>query len=251
MSNLQKTLALNTKTGSSTRKLILFKLADQANDLGECYPSLRTICEHCEISKNTALSNIRKLEEMGLVDISQRRDPKGRQTSNRYQLKLQGSVSALCDSLQGAAVGGDQGAAVGGDQGAAVGGVITLNHHNEPSKRTNISNEVPQIIPDKPGGYYEFIKEYPKIGKWDSPRLKSAYHEAVHELDGHDPLMFALKLFAEVMKIKDVGQYEMTNPENWLKRGQYNVDWSTEKTKALNATGQIDWSAIEGADVEY
>lgn len=131
MSNLQITLALGTKTGSATRKLILFKLADQANDDGECWPSMKTICEHCEISKNTAIANIRKLQDLGVLESEKTRDPRGRQSSNKYTLKLQSAKTAPCQNQS--SVDDLPEFSSRQNQSSAAGGVITLNPQLEPS----------------------------------------------------------------------------------------------------------------------
>jgi hypothetical protein len=43
--------AMAIKTGNPIRKLVLIKLADNANDSGECWPSYKHIADHCECSK--------------------------------------------------------------------------------------------------------------------------------------------------------------------------------------------------------
>jgi hypothetical protein len=43
--------AMKIKVGNPLRKLVLLKLADNASDLGECWPSYQHIADQCEISK--------------------------------------------------------------------------------------------------------------------------------------------------------------------------------------------------------
>ncbi|WP_407547026.1 helix-turn-helix domain-containing protein [Vibrio parahaemolyticus] len=79
--------AMKQKVGNPLRKLVLLKLADNANDQGECWPSHQYVAEQCEISKSTVRKHISDLRSMGLLRIENRVGPKGN-TSNLYTLKL-------------------------------------------------------------------------------------------------------------------------------------------------------------------
>ncbi len=79
--------AMTVKAGSPTAKLILLKLADNANDKGECWPSLKNIAEHCEVSQKTVITNIKKLEDLGYVKKINRFNDKGK-TSNLYVITI-------------------------------------------------------------------------------------------------------------------------------------------------------------------
>ena len=79
--------AMTVKAGSPTAKLILLKLADNANDKGECWPSLKNIAEHCEVSQKTVITNIKKLEGLGYVKKINRFNDKGK-TSNLYVITI-------------------------------------------------------------------------------------------------------------------------------------------------------------------
>ncbi|EMQ3722422.1 helix-turn-helix domain-containing protein, partial [Salmonella enterica subsp. enterica serovar Lubbock] len=59
--------AMSIKVGNPLRKLVLIKLADNANDEGECWPSYQHIADQCEVSRSTVKSHIRALEDMGLL----------------------------------------------------------------------------------------------------------------------------------------------------------------------------------------
>jgi len=67
MSMTLMTQAMSIKVGNPIRKLVLIKLADNANDKGECWPSYQHIADQCEIGRSTVKAHIRALEEMGLV----------------------------------------------------------------------------------------------------------------------------------------------------------------------------------------
>lgn len=59
--------AFKMKVGNPLRKLVLIKLADNANDAGECWPSYQHIADQCEIGRSTVKGHIRALEGMGLL----------------------------------------------------------------------------------------------------------------------------------------------------------------------------------------
>lgn len=80
-------MAMKTTVGNPLRKLVLIKLADNANDTGECWPSYKDIADQCEIAKSTVREHIRALVEVGLVSIEHRTGPKGHK-SNMYRLHL-------------------------------------------------------------------------------------------------------------------------------------------------------------------
>ncbi|QQX78537.1 helix-turn-helix domain-containing protein [Shewanella sp. KX20019] len=79
--------AMKAKVGNPLRKLVLIKLADNASDAGECWPSYQHIAEQCEIAKSTVRKHIKELEEAGLLTITNRKGPKGN-SSNLYILTL-------------------------------------------------------------------------------------------------------------------------------------------------------------------
>ena len=89
--------AMQIETGNPITKLILMKLADNANDNGDCWPSLETISRICEVSLRTSKSHIKKLEEMGLISIK-KRPLKSGGYSNFYTVNISDSHSASDDS---------------------------------------------------------------------------------------------------------------------------------------------------------
>ncbi|HHO9579702.1 TPA: helix-turn-helix domain-containing protein [Escherichia coli] len=113
--------AMNIKVGNPLRKLVLIKLADNANDNGECWPSYQHVADQCEVSRSTVKSHIRALEEMGLLKREFRRKGELNQ-SNVFYLTLDNAQQIQPESGgAGAALGGGAGAARGG-AGAARGG---------------------------------------------------------------------------------------------------------------------------------
>lgn len=83
--------AMKTKVGNPLRKLVLIKLADNASDQGECWPSYQHIADQCEIDRSTVRKHIKHLEAQGLVRIENREGPKGNST-NLYYLTLRNPV---------------------------------------------------------------------------------------------------------------------------------------------------------------
>lgn len=93
MSMMLMVKAFGLKVGSAPRKLVLLKLADNANDKGECWPSYQHIADQCEISKRSAMNHIDALCKAGYVRKQHREGPKGN-SSNMYYLVLGGEKSA-------------------------------------------------------------------------------------------------------------------------------------------------------------
>ncbi|MCE9893841.1 helix-turn-helix domain-containing protein [Citrobacter portucalensis] len=97
--------AMQIKVGNPLRKLVLLKLADNASDQGECWPSYQYIADQCEISKRSVMSHIDDLCQSGLLKKVFRKGPKGNST-NIYILTLPSagySLPSAGDSLGGSA----------------------------------------------------------------------------------------------------------------------------------------------------
>ncbi|HIG8608205.1 TPA: helix-turn-helix domain-containing protein [Klebsiella pneumoniae] len=139
--------AMKIKVGNPLRKLVLLKLADNASDLGECWPSYQHIADQCEISKRSVMNHIQALCECGLIKKELRTGPKGN-SSNVYQLNLRSardspggsanrSLPGATDSLLGA----------GDSPGGSAGDAPRISHSfepvnesvNEPIKHTGAS----------------------------------------------------------------------------------------------------------------
>ena len=81
--------AMKARVGSPMRKLVLIKLADNANDDGECWPSYRHIAEQCETGRATVKRHIKGLQEAGFVSVEWRNDGK---SSNLFRLHFDGQT---------------------------------------------------------------------------------------------------------------------------------------------------------------
>ncbi|HHF8231938.1 TPA: helix-turn-helix domain-containing protein [Klebsiella pneumoniae] len=126
--------AMKIRVGNPLRKLVLLKLADNASDLGECWPSYQHIADQCEISKRSVMNHIEALCECGLIKKESRTGPKGN-SSNIYQLTLRGAG----DSPGGSADRSPPGAAVslggaGDSPGGSAGDAPRISHSFEPVK---------------------------------------------------------------------------------------------------------------------
>ena len=85
--------AMSIKVGNPLRKLVLIKLADNANDIGECWPSISYIADQCEISDRSVQKHIQALSESGLLWIEFRKAEGGKNKSNVYHLTLNNTAS--------------------------------------------------------------------------------------------------------------------------------------------------------------
>lgn len=81
--------AFETKIGNPARKLVLLKLADQANDNGLCWPSYATIAAACEVDRRTVIRHIKQLEKDGFLRVEKTYNKEaGKNFSNRYHLTI-------------------------------------------------------------------------------------------------------------------------------------------------------------------
>lgn len=121
---------MNCKVGNPARKLVLLKLADNANDDGICFPSYQYIADKCEMTRRSAINHIEYLIKMGLVSKKERKNKDG-SISNLYFLHLeQGSENI---SL------GSENFALGGSENISPITSHSLEPVNEPKKTTQKS----------------------------------------------------------------------------------------------------------------
>jgi hypothetical protein len=70
-----------------TPKLVLMALADEADDIGFCFPSQRRLAAKCSITDRTVRRMLVELETKGYVTLERRHRADGSRTSNGYRLK--------------------------------------------------------------------------------------------------------------------------------------------------------------------
>ena len=129
--------AMQIKAGSPASKMVLLKLADNANDKGECWPSYENIAEVCEMSRRSAINHVEKLIEQGLLRKVERKGPKGN-SSNQYFLTLGGEKSAPHPS-ENSALGGEKSAPHPSENSAPES--VSSESVKEPEKTKKLSPE--------------------------------------------------------------------------------------------------------------
>lgn len=134
--------AMKVKVGNPLRKLVLLKLADNASDQGECWPSYQHIADQCEISRRSVMNHVAALCESGLMRKETRSGPKGN-GSNFYRLTLSGantSARVVQDIHQGGeanspgAGAGDSPDGAPHSPGGSEGDSPRISHSSEPVK---------------------------------------------------------------------------------------------------------------------
>ncbi|EKS9278095.1 helix-turn-helix domain-containing protein [Salmonella enterica] len=135
--------AMSIKVGNPLRKLVLIKLADNANDEGECWPSYQHIADQCEVSRSTVKIHIRALEDMGLLKREFRRKGELNQ-SNVFYLTLDNAQQIPPES---GGAGADRGGA-GADLGGGAGADPRTYHSFEPVKEPLERKKKPSLMPE-------------------------------------------------------------------------------------------------------
>lgn len=135
--------AMSIKVGNPLRKLVLIKIADNANDEGECWPSYQHIADQCEVSRSTVKSHIRALEDMGLLKREFRRKGELNQ-SNVFYLTLDNAQQIPPESGR---AGADRGRA-GADLGGGAGADPRTYHSFEPVKEPLERKKKPSSMPE-------------------------------------------------------------------------------------------------------
>lgn len=238
------TKAFKTKTANSTQKLILIKLADNANDDGQCFPSHRHIADQCQCTRRTVINAIKALEEQGLLTIEERRDfNSGQQKSNIYHLHLDGagnlggmesdSGSDPEDSPPENSENGSEGDSPGSETGSHLGvnnihggsekysqgegeeySHITVTSSNRQDNR-QLNRQEKVSKPAKKSGYSEQFEKwwsiYPRKtakgaawNRWKRDKLDSKVNELVEKLEQQNALQYA---FTETQYIPNASTY--------------------------------------------
>lgn len=109
--------AMNCEVGNPARKLVLLKLADNANDDGICFPSYQYIADKCEMSKRSAISHIDDLIKMGFVTKKARKNKDG-SSANLYLLHLEKGSEKSALGGENISLGGEN-SALGGSENSA------------------------------------------------------------------------------------------------------------------------------------
>lgn len=216
MSMMLMVRAMRIKVGNPLRKLVLIKLADNANDLGECWPSHQHIAEQCEISRRSVINHIKALEEMGLLRREYRTKNNEKQ-SNLYYLTLDKKTEfggSAGDSLPSA--GDSQGSAgaappsAGDAQGGSAGDAHRTSHSFEPvnepvneslekEEKANAKKFDPKEALKELGVGDDLIEDFLKVRKTKkAPLTKTALQGFIREAKKADvPLSHAIRFTIE------------------------------------------------------
>lgn len=82
------TLAWEHSKAAGNARLVLLVLADRANEIGECWPSVSDIVSRTKASERTVQAALRELEELGEIEVNYNR---GRRGSNMYRITIKPS----------------------------------------------------------------------------------------------------------------------------------------------------------------
>ena len=143
--------AMNCEVGNPARKLVLLKLADNANDDGVCFPSYQYIADKCEMSKRSAISHIDDLIKMGFVSKKARKNKDGSST-NLYLLHL-------TNGSENSALGGEKFAL--GSENSALGG----SENSAPITSHSFNLSINRISDDEISANTEHADEKTKTSK--------------------------------------------------------------------------------------
>lgn len=174
---------------TSTQKLVLLKLADNANDDGYCWPSREMISKHTGLSISTISRTARKLADMGIVDVIPQ-SQNGVSLPNRYKLHM-GAASET-------GVGAQE---HGGSSTRARG--VGAQEHTEPSVRT-----VNEPSEEEFDAWYA---EYPR--HQDKGHARRAYRKARKKADAESLLSGARKARK---RYQDTEKQYIPLPATWL-----------------------------------
>lgn len=208
-------------------KFLLIALCDFADeDGGNCFPSVRKLCEITGLSRATLYRCLSNLEDAALVERDQQYVESGRQTANSYRIIMEirvfdgkkrvifrtGGVSHR-DTPQGGTVSEVDGGRSQDDtpSGSQI-EMPTYPTNIEPAKKDPTNGEAgcqkfhPQPDEYSPG-FLRFYEAYPK------KKQKAAAYRAWRKLNPSDELVDEIVAHVEARKVSD---------RDWLKQsGQY------------------------------
>lgn len=241
--------AMNCEVGNPARKLVLLKLADNANDDGVCFPSYQYIADKCEMSKRSAISHIDDLIKMGFVSKKARKNKDGSST-NLYLLHLtKGSENSALGGEKFAL--GSENSALGGSENSAP---ITSHSFNLSINRVSDDEISANAEHSEVGG-----ADKPHTGKKQNSikvnysAVAETYNTLVKELNSNLPLIAnpsqlsdkrkkAIKKLAQVF----IKRFEIeSDVESAL--GEYFKDFLKSATNFYFGENNRGWKA----DFEY
>jgi hypothetical protein len=81
------TKAFKARVGNQARKLILIKIADNADDSGCCFPSYQAIAHACEVDRSTVIRQVKAMQKLGILTVK-KRFIDGENSSNIFTINI-------------------------------------------------------------------------------------------------------------------------------------------------------------------
>ena len=96
MSVLLMAKAWEAPVENASRKLVLIKMADNANDEGVCWPSYEYLARHCEMSRRSVIRHVDDLVLTGFIKRTHRFGGVNGNKSNHFKMTIEkGDISNL------------------------------------------------------------------------------------------------------------------------------------------------------------
>lgn len=220
--------AWQANVGGAARKLVLIKLADNADDQGHCWPSYGHLALQCEMSKRTVMRYVDDLVLTGFVSKQHRKGGPNFNKSNLFKLSiLDGDISNL-KALKAAKKTGELLEEKVVDKNTPSDNLTPLEECH-PCHPTGVNHVTPLVSPVSPRTIIEpsiepSLKKYIKKPEF-IPEIFELY--PAHRRGGTDQQL------AKVWKSEKLTDKDATNILNWLSAAaQSNPQWQT------NASGQ-------------
>lgn len=222
MSMILMVKALKTKVGNPLRKLVLLKLADNANDQGECWPSYQYIADQCEMSKRSVMIHISKLIEDGFLRKEHRIGGEKKNKSNLYTLMVgAGDSLGVVQEIHPPSAGDS----LGGSAGDSPRTYHSLEPISKPLDQSKIARE--KLEQDS---FEYWWKHYPrKLAKKAAEKawkktIKKMDEQTVRDLTNH--IVADVKLRMDSLsngEDKFIG-FDRLHPTTYLNQERYNDD---------------------------
>ncbi|MGP4130086.1 helix-turn-helix domain-containing protein [Pantoea tagorei] len=232
--------AMKLKTGNPLRKLVLIKLADNASDQGECWPSISHIADECEISERSVQNHIQYLAEKNFLWIEFRKTNSGLNKSNVYHLTLNKAIQhsgANAAPLTGA---GDSPYGAGDAPPYGAGAAPRTSHSFEPINEPiqQVANAPAVVSVASPE--YAFCGEIIRLNQEHYQKWKSLYQN--------------INLDYELQRL-DM-EFTSDKPKNWFITASQKLNYQNKQAsgrggKQQTSAPQQHWNSREAWENEF
>ncbi|WP_250318708.1 helix-turn-helix domain-containing protein [Rosenbergiella gaditana] len=219
MSMILMATAMKIKVGNPLRKLVLIKLADNANDDGICWPSISNIADHCEISPRSVQNHISALKEMRLLTVINRKTETGLNQSNVFKISLNqtgayAAGSGAGDSKTGAGDAGGGAYAAGGGAGDAP--VVVQELHPEPITLLTYQEPVSETLGKTDPATQNYLK---RMGMTSPSETQIPFPKNFKPNDEHKSIALerGINLQEELIKCRDHSEASGIKKQSWSK----------------------------------